>query len=91
MRYEWDERKRISNLEKHDLDFFDADIVSESSHIVTLSPHSSEERFLATGTFMGRFVAIVYTMRAESIRIISFRGPRHEERHAYQKLYSSGA
>jgi hypothetical protein len=91
MRYEWDERKRISNLEKHDLDFFDADIVFESSHVVTLSPHSSEEGFLATGTFKGRFVTVVYTMRAEAIRIISFRRARHEERDAYQKLYSSRA
>jgi uncharacterized DUF497 family protein len=34
LRYEWDERKRLSNLEKHGLDFFDVGIVFESSYQV---------------------------------------------------------
>jgi uncharacterized DUF497 family protein len=46
MRYEWDERKRLANLKKHGLDFFDADVVFDSSHVITPSHHSGEERFL---------------------------------------------
>jgi uncharacterized DUF497 family protein len=91
MRYEWDERKRLSNLKKHGLDFFDADVVFESSHVITPSAHNSEKRFLCIGTFEGRFVTIIYTMRSEAIRIISFRRARHEERDTYQKLYGSRA
>lgn len=91
MRYEWDERKRLSNLEKHGLDFFDADVVFESSHVITPSPDSREERFLAIGTFDGRFVTVIYTMRGEAIRVISFRRARHEERNTYQKLFGSRA
>jgi len=91
MRYEWDERKRLANLEKHGLDFFDADVVFKSSHIITPSFHSNEERFLAIGTFEGRFVTVIYTMRAGAIRIISFRRARHEERDTYQKLFGSRA
>lgn len=91
MRYEWDERKRLSNLEKHGFDFFDVIDVFESTHVETPSPHSSEKRFLATGIFKQRFVTIVYTMRGEAIRIISFRRARHEERDTYQKLYGGRA
>ena len=91
MRYEWNERKRLSNLEKHGLDFFDVGIIFESPYVKVPSAHSSEERLLAIGTFEGRFVTVVYTMRGEIIRIISFRRARYEERDAYQKLYGSRA
>ena len=91
MSYEWDERKRLVNLEKHGLDFFDVDVVFESSHVVVPSAHDSEERFLAIGIFEGRFVTVVYTMRGRIIRVISFRRARHEERDAYQKLYGGRA
>lgn len=89
MRYEWDERKRLSNLEKHSLDFFDVSTVFESPYVEVPTSRRSEERFLAIGTFEGRFVTVVYTMRGEAIRIISFRRARHEERDTYQKLYGS--
>jgi uncharacterized DUF497 family protein len=91
MRYEWDERKRLSNLEKHGLDFFDVGIVFESSHVEVPSTHSSEKRLLAIGTIEGRFVTVVYTVRNEAIRVISFRRARHEERDTYQKLFSGRA
>jgi uncharacterized DUF497 family protein len=91
MYYEWDEQKQLSNLEKHGLDFFDVSIVFESPYVKVPSSHSNEERLLAIGIFEGRFVTIVYTMRGETIRIISFRRARHEERDAYQNLYGSRA
>ena len=91
MHYEWDERKRLSNLEKHGFDFFDVVDVFESPHVETPSRHSNENRFLATGIFKQRFVTIVYTMRADAIRVISFRRARHEERDTYQKLFGSRA
>jgi uncharacterized DUF497 family protein len=91
VRYEWDERKRLSNLEKHGLDFFDVSAVFEAPHVEVPSSHSSEKRLLAIGTLEGRFVTIVYTMRGETIRVISFRRARHEERDTYQKLHGSRA
>lgn len=87
MRYEWDERKRLTNLEKHGLDFLDVDVVFSASHLITPAHHSTEKRFLAIGTFKGRFVTIVYTIREKTIRIISFRRARYEERNTYQKLF----
>jgi len=87
MRFEWDEQKRITNLEKHGLDFVDASEVFENPHIVVPSSHSSEQRFLAIGMMQGRFVTVVYTMRNGAIRIISFRRSRYEERQKYHELY----
>jgi uncharacterized protein len=91
MRYEWDERKRLSNIAKHGLDFFDVGIVFDSPYVKVPSSHDSEERFLAIGIFKGLFVTVVYTMRFETIRIISFRRARHEERDTYQKLFGNRA
>jgi hypothetical protein len=92
MRFEWDERKRLANLEKHGLDFFDVIGVFEAPHVEVPSIHAGEEdRFLAIGVFKGRFVTVVYTIRSGAIRIISFRRARHEERQKYQELYSRGA
>jgi uncharacterized DUF497 family protein len=87
MNFEWDERKRRSNLEKHDLDFLDVSAVFEKPRLVIPSPHQSEVRFLAIGLLEGRYVTVVYTVRAEAIRVISFRRARHEERQKYQELY----
>jgi uncharacterized protein len=92
MRFEWDERKRRSNLAKHGLDFLDISEVFETPHIVVPSAYEGEEeRFLAIGTIAGRWVTVVYTTRSEAIRIISFRRARHEERQKYQELYGCGA
>ena len=92
MRFEWDERKRLGNLEKHGLDFFDVIGVFEAPHVVVPSIHAGEEeRFLAIGVFKGRFVTVVYTIRSGAIRIISFRRARHEERQKYQELYRGRA
>jgi uncharacterized protein len=92
MRFEWDERKRLVNLEKHGLDFFDVSGVFESPHVVVPSIHpGEEERFLAVGVLEGRLVTAVYTIRSGAIRIISFRRARHEERQKYQELYRSRA
>jgi uncharacterized protein len=92
MNFEWDERKRRSNLEKHGLDFIDVIAVFEEPHVVVPSAHKDEEeRFLAIGLLEGRCVTVIYTIRAEAIRVISFRRARYEERQKYQDLYDRGS
>jgi len=44
MRFEWDERKRLANLEKHGLDFIDAVAVFEAAHIVVPSVYGGQEK-----------------------------------------------
>ncbi len=91
MQFEWDEQKRLSNLVKHGLDFWDAWAVFESAHLVVPSTQGGEEaRFLAIGTWEDRAVTVVYTLRGDAIRVISFRRARHEERRRYQDALSGG-
>jgi uncharacterized protein len=92
MEFEWDEKKRLLNLEKHGLDFKDVMKIFDAPHIVVISQHShEEERFLAIGLFDDIFFTVVYTLRHHKIRIISFRRARHEERKKYQELFGSRA
>jgi uncharacterized protein len=88
MRFEWDEQKRLSNLEKHGLDFWDVWAVFEDAHVVVPSAYGgSELRLLAIGVLEGRWVTVVYTLRNNTVRVISFRRARDEERRTYQALH----
>ncbi len=90
--FEWDERKRLANLEKHGLDFFDVIEVFEAPYIEVPSIYGGkEDRFLAIGKLEGRYVTVVFTVRSESVRIISFRRARHEERRKYCEIYGGAA
>jgi uncharacterized DUF497 family protein len=85
MEYEWDEKKRKSNIAKHRLDFADAWMVLESNDAVTLTDpkHSQLElRFLTIGYFKDKscVVAVIHTARQEKTRIISFRRANKKER-----------
>jgi uncharacterized DUF497 family protein len=84
--YEWDEAKRAKNLRKHGLDFFAAHLVYESRQKVTYRLRTeSETRFLdvAFVELHGAVLALVYTMRNEKVRFISFRRASRRERGVY--------
>jgi uncharacterized DUF497 family protein len=87
IRFEWDERKRQSNLTKHGLDFLDADLVFDAPYYSYESPRGGEDRLVTVGLLEGREVAVVWVERADAIRVISFRRARHEERRQYRELY----
>ena len=83
MTYEWEKRKRIGNLEKHGLDFADAWKVFEASVKVTLPiPHaeSGEVRRIDIAKVAGVVLVLVYTLRGDSVRNISFRNAKRKER-----------
>jgi len=83
--YEWDERKRAANLEKHGLDFARADLVFESELKVTrVSGIGGEEvRFVDYAEIEDVLLALIYTLRDDAVRIISFRPAKRKERRAY--------
>jgi uncharacterized DUF497 family protein len=84
--YEWDERKRLANLEKHGLDFVDAHLVYENSEKITIqSEHLSEPRLqdLALVEVAGTVLSLVYVMRGKTVRVISFRRAGRRERSLY--------
>ncbi len=88
MEFEWNEAKRIANIDKHHLDFADADLLFGGQHFVGLAKTiEAERRWMATGTIDDVHVTAVDTMREEKIRLISLRKARNGERNRFQKLF----
>ena len=77
MEFEWDEAKREANLDKHGLDFLDARTICLTALGVV-----GEDEII---------VAVVYTVRGETLRLISARRARRNERHLYQDRFKRGS
>lgn len=86
MDYEWDPNKARTNLQKHGVDFADAVTVLEDEAAITLEDDDlDEERFITIGLdAFGRVLVVVYTWRAELIRLISARQATPHERKHYE-------
>ena len=84
-----DERKRLSNLRFHGLDFRDAPSVFDASTFTIEDARFAygKQRFLTLGFLGGIVVSIVHTKTPDLIRVISFRkATRHEESALFQSL-----
>jgi uncharacterized protein len=79
----WDPRKREVNLRKHGIDFEDAVEVFDGQILARRSDRE-EERWIAIGSLENRLIAVVFTRRADVIRIISARRARKNEERAYR-------
>jgi uncharacterized protein len=83
--FEWDERKRKSNLNKHKIDFADAEIVF-SGTVITIPDERKdydEVRWFSLGLLEDVVVAVSHTDRDERIRIISMRKAERYESEIY--------
>ena len=88
MDFEWSDAKRIAVLEARGLDFVDAEILFDGRPLYTVaSPRSAEERWLSVGELNGRLIAVVWTSRNETIRIITMRRARDAEKERYRTLF----
>jgi uncharacterized DUF497 family protein len=83
--FEWDENKRRSNVTKHGIDFDDAkDVFYDPAAYTFLSPRvGSERRHITVGLMRGALIAVISTHRGGTIRIISARPARRNERQRY--------
>jgi uncharacterized DUF497 family protein len=82
----WDETKRQANLQKHGLDFADANEVLESRYRFDLDIVRNGELRTQSISYALGFLAVltvVHTERDLSTRIISFRNASKQEREAY--------
>jgi uncharacterized DUF497 family protein len=87
--FEWDELKRLANLEKHGFDFMDADRRFEGPHYVAETRTvGTETRWLATGMIGKQPATAVFTRRGANIRLISLRSARDGEKARYQALFA---
>jgi uncharacterized protein len=82
--FEWDERKNELNIAKHRIDFEDAIAAFDESLILRRSDRGTEERWIAIGYSDDRLIAVVFTRRADVIRIISARRARKNEEREYR-------
>ena len=85
MRFEWDERKNESNIEKHDIDFNDATLIfSSPMRVISDTRYEySEDRSIGFGLLDNRVVVVAFTEPEEDVvRVISIRRAlTHEQKH----------
>ncbi|WP_320194757.1 BrnT family toxin [Agrobacterium rosae] len=85
--FEWDEKKRQTNIEKHRIDFEDAVLALQQPRFEIRSSRNGEVRTLAICPITDRLIAVVYTMRGDKYRIISARTARKNEQQLYYDRY----
>jgi uncharacterized DUF497 family protein len=84
LNFEWDDEKATSNLTKHGVPFHEA--LSVFLDVNRLDRYDGredygEDRFLTIGLADDIELAVAYTLRSDTIRIISARkATRHEQR-----------
>ena len=84
MEFEYDHNKSVSNLEKHGISFDEAQKIWNDSFRIDIPARTSDEkRSLVIGNIEGIIWSAIITMREDSIRIISVRKARKNERKIY--------
>jgi hypothetical protein len=89
MSYEWDERKRRTNVKKHGIDFIDVPELFDSDVVIIPDERFDygEPRFIAIGILKNLVVVVAYTERDENIRIISARkATKNEQIYYFQEI-----
>jgi uncharacterized protein len=86
--FEWDEAKRRRVLRERGIDFVDAQAALDGRPAYTYrSARADEERWVTVAYLEAMAVAVVWTPRGDSIRIITARRARDGERRAYRALH----
>jgi hypothetical protein len=86
--FRWDDRKAAENYAKHGVGFEAArDVFKDPFAIEQFDDREKygEERFTIIGMARGRLLFVAYTMRGETIRIISARGAEPYEQRNYHE------
>jgi uncharacterized protein len=82
--FEWDDDKSRANVGKHGIDFEDASAIFYEPIVLRQSNRNDEERWVAIGSLEDGLIAVVFTRRADVIRIISARRARKNEEREYR-------
>lgn len=85
MNFEFDIRKSISNLEKHGIDFEQAQLLWNDFNLLSLEARSTDEpRTLHIGKIGSEYWSAISTIRNKNIRLISVRRARLKEIELYE-------
>ena len=72
--FEYDPEKNRGNLKKHGIDFVEAQVLWNGSHVIIPAKNViGEKRFAILGRVRQKVYAAIFTKRVKSIRIISCR------------------
>lgn len=86
MKFEWDAAKSDKNKIKHGIGFDAAkDLWLDQNHIEINAPHPVENRGIIIGKRHKKLWTAVYTMRGNTVRIISIRRSREKEAELYER------
>lgn len=87
MPFEWDDEKNEANIQKHGIDFQDAEQVFQKPMLVRRDERKDygEERWIGLGKMGNLTVVIVYARRSNHVRIISVRKANRKERKIYEE------
>ncbi|MBO6883511.1 MAG: BrnT family toxin [Marivita sp.] len=85
--FEWDENKRRLTIAKHLIDFSDAIEVLANEPLILPARSDVEARYIAVGPLDGTLIAVVFTMRRQTYRLIRARRARQDEQDQYQNLH----
>ena len=90
MDFEWDEAKRLSNLEERGVDFQDAALIFQGTVIVKEDTRENygEQRFRAIGQVDNEYYVVAYTWRGSVLRIISTWKVDEDGRKRYEEILS---
>lgn len=87
MDFNFDENKSLSNIEKHGIDFHEAQVLWKDPDLLEIPAKTiDEQRFLVIGKIGDKHWSAVITYRNSNIRIISVRRSRMEEIELYESL-----
>lgn len=79
-KFEFDINKSCSNLDKHGINFIDAqELWVDPDLLQVKAKFESEQRYLVIGTIAEKYWSAVITYRDDIIRIISVRSSRKAE------------
>ena len=87
---EWDESKRLSNIEERGVDFRDAALIFEGPVLSKEDTRENygEQRFRALERVDNEYYVVVHTWRGSTCRIISAWKVDEDGRKRYEKILS---
>ena len=86
MRFEWDDVKAASNLEKHGVSFEEAAQIWDDPNLMVLNAKRiGKKRKLAIGRSYSVVFSVIHTERGDAVRIISARRATQKERATYER------
>ena len=87
MRFEWEEKKRLSNIKKHGIDFVDIPAMFDGDIVTVIDDRFDygETRYQTLGLLKSRVIMVVHAESETVIRIISARKANKYE----EKIYFS--